>query len=117
MAQHIANKFKSNSIINKKNVLRGGLRFQGLHYKKDVSNHPLISIITVVKNSERLLEKTIKSVINQTYKNIEYIIIDGGSTDGTLNIIQKYQNKIDCWISESDEDLRIIEYNQVEFVC
>jgi glycosyltransferase involved in cell wall biosynthesis len=65
----------------------------------------LISIITVVYNGEKYLEQTIKSVINQTYKNIEYIIIDGGSTDGTLNIIKQYQNNISYFISEPDKGL------------
>ena len=50
-----------------------------------------ISIITVVKNSSNTIEKTIKSVLAQEYKNLEYIIIDGGSSDGTLEIIQKYK--------------------------
>ena len=52
-----------------------------------------ISIITAVFNGEKYLEQTIKSIINQTYKNFEYIIIDGGSTDGTLEIIKKYEKK------------------------
>ncbi len=64
-----------------------------------------ISIITVVYNGEDFLEKTIKSVINQTYKNIEYIIIDGNSTDKTTDIIEKYENKIDVWISEKDSGI------------
>ena len=59
-----------------------------------------ISIITAVFNGEKYLEQTIKSIINQTYKNFEYIIIDGGSTDGTLEIIKKYEDKISYWISE-----------------
>jgi len=61
-----------------------------------------ISIITVCLNSERYLERTIKSVIGQTYKNIEYIVIDGGSVDNTHNIVNKYKDKIDCFISEKD---------------
>ena len=52
-----------------------------------------ISIITVVKNSSNTIEKTIKSVLAQEYNNVEYIIIDGGSTDGTLEIIQKYNQE------------------------
>jgi len=66
---------------------------------------PLISIITVVFNGGKYLEKTIKSVINQTYNNIEYIIIDGGSTDNTIDIIKKYENRIDYWLSESDKGI------------
>jgi glycosyltransferase involved in cell wall biosynthesis len=68
-------------------------------------DEPLISIITVVYNGDKYLEQTIKSVINQTYKNIEYIIIDGGSTDGTLDIIKNYENNIAYWISERDNGL------------
>lgn len=66
---------------------------------------PLISIITVVYNGEKYLEQTINSVINQTYKNIQYIIIDGGSKDDTLNIIKKYENHISYWVSEPDKGL------------
>ena len=66
-------------------------------------NKPLITIITVVFNGERFIENTILSVINQSYQNIEYIIIDGGSNDHTLDIIKKYDYGIDYWISESDE--------------
>lgn len=68
-------------------------------------NRPLISIITVVFNSELFLEKTIKSVVNQSYTEIEYIIIDGGSTDGTLEIIKRYEKYLSIWISEQDEGL------------
>lgn len=65
----------------------------------------LITIITVVFNGAKTLEQTILSVINQSYSNIEYIIIDGGSTDGTLDIIKEYENKISFWISEKDDGL------------
>jgi len=66
---------------------------------------PLVSIITVVKDGENLLEKTIQSVLSQTYPNIEYIIIDGASTDGTLDIIRRYDDKIHHWVSEPDSGI------------
>ena len=62
-----------------------------------------ISIVTPSYNQGEFIEQTIQSVLNQTYKNIEYIIIDGGSTDNTLEIIDKYRNKIDIVISEKDK--------------
>ena len=64
-----------------------------------------ITIVTVTYNCSRILEKTIKSVISQTYKEIEYIIVDGGSTDGTIEIIKKYDSKIAKWISEPDKGI------------
>jgi glycosyltransferase involved in cell wall biosynthesis len=67
--------------------------------------YPKITVITVIFNNKDLLEKTIKSVINQTYSNIEYIIIDGGSTDGSIEIIKKYEDKIDNWTSEPDKGI------------
>jgi hypothetical protein len=69
---------------------------------KHTSNKPLISVITIVFNGEIFLDKTIQSVINQSYENIEHIIIDGGSSDGTLEIIRKYEQHIDYWNSEKD---------------
>jgi glycosyltransferase involved in cell wall biosynthesis len=66
---------------------------------------PLVSIVTVTYNAEKFIEKTIQSVLNQSYHNYEYIIIDGGSIDETLNIIQKYQSKITHWISEPDKGI------------
>ncbi len=68
-------------------------------------NTPLITIVTVVFNSVEGIEKTIQSIIKQDYKNIEYIIIDGGSTDGTIDIIKKYEYAIDYWISEKDHGI------------
>ncbi len=65
----------------------------------------MVSIITVTYNAEACLEKTVKSVINQTYKDIEYIIIDGGSYDKTLSIINNYRDKIKYWISEPDKGI------------
>ena len=84
--------------------LSGGLRKKGI-LKKDKKNLPLISIITVVLNNKKFLQQSINSVLNQSYKNYELIIIDGQSTDGTLNIIKKNNSKIDYWISEKDKGL------------
>jgi len=67
--------------------------------------HPKISVITVVFNSKQYIEATIKSIISQDYNNKEYIIIDGKSTDGTLDIINNYRNNIDIIISEPDKGL------------
>lgn len=87
------------------NAMRGGKRCQALH-KSPVKSRPLVSIITVVLNSPDLLEKTIKSVIGQTYANIEYIVVDGGSSDGkTIEVIRQYENFIDGWISEPDKGI------------
>lgn len=82
----------------------GGLRTKGF-FKKSLPDKPLITVITVVFNGAQHLEDTIKSVINQTYDNVEYIIIDGGSTDGTLDIIKQYEGQIDYWVSEKDKGI------------
>lgn len=66
---------------------------------------PKFSIITVTYNAEAVLEDTIQSVISQTYRHVEYIIIDGASKDGTLGIIEKYRNRIHHLVSEPDRGL------------
>jgi len=66
---------------------------------------PKVSIITVVYNGIEHVEETIKSVLEQTYDNVEYIIIDGGSNDGTVELIRKYEEQIDYWISEPDNGI------------
>lgn len=66
-------------------------------------NKPLISIITINYNDKVGLERTLKSVTNQTYQDFEYIVIDGGSTDGSKELIEQYNDKINFWISEPDK--------------
>jgi glycosyltransferase involved in cell wall biosynthesis len=66
---------------------------------------PGFTIVTVVFNDEKNIENTMLSVLNQTYPNVEYIIIDGGSTDGTTKIIDKYKKKVHFWSSEPDNGI------------
>lgn len=73
--------------------------------KNDQKNLARVSIITVCYNSADSLENTIQSVLRQTYPNIEYIIIDGGSTDSTVDLIKKYEDKIAYWVSEKDNGI------------
>ena len=89
------------------NVLppHGGYLFQEGLPPRTHSKDPLISVITVVRNGEKTLERAVKSVLDQSYEKIEYIIIDGGSTDGTLEIVQKNVDKIAYWISEPDKGI------------
>lgn len=65
--------------------------------------YPKISIVTISYNAKADIEKTILSVINQSYPEIEYIIIDGGSKDGTIDLIKKYEGRLYYWISEPDK--------------
>ncbi len=82
----------------------GGLRTKG-YFKKNIESKPLVTIITVVYNRSKYLAQTIESILSQSYSNVEYILIDGGSTDGTLDIIQKYEHAIDYWVSEPDSGI------------
>lgn len=66
---------------------------------------PKITVITVVFNGRQLIEATILSVVGQSYPNLEYIVIDGGSTDGTCDVIKKYEAHIDYWCSEKDRGI------------
>ena len=71
----------------------------------NIHPHPKFSIITVTYNAEKVLEDTIQSIVTQSYKNVEYIIVDGGSTDGTLSIVNKYKEHIHTIVSEPDKGL------------
>jgi glycosyltransferase involved in cell wall biosynthesis len=66
---------------------------------------PLLSIITVVLNGAATLERTLRSVFDQQFEDVDYVIIDGGSTDGSLDVIRRYESRIGYWRSEPDSGL------------
>jgi glycosyltransferase involved in cell wall biosynthesis len=70
-----------------------------------MNDSPLFTVVTVVYNGEKHLAQAIKSVVEQGFKDFEYIIIDGGSVDGSLDIIRRYEDRIDGWVSESDKGI------------
>jgi glycosyltransferase involved in cell wall biosynthesis len=83
---------------------QGGLRTFG-KFKHSKNLEPLITIITTVKNGESYLEEALLSLRKQKYKNFEHIVIDGNSTDGTLDIIKKNEEYIDYWVSSNDNGI------------
>lgn len=92
----------------------GGLQSKGI-MKTSKAGYPLITILTVVYNGSKVIERSIQSVINQTYDNIQYIIIDGASSDSTVEILKKFDSNIDFWQSEPDNGIYNAMNKGVEF--
>ncbi len=70
-----------------------------------MSEWPKITLVTAVYNGEKYLEATMRSIVNQGYPNLEYIVVDDGSTDGTAEIIRKYEEHLTCWFSQANQGL------------
>ena len=85
-------------------IQHGGNRLKN-NFERKSFKQPLITVITVVLNGEKNLEDCFRSLHQQKYENIEHIVIDGGSTDNTINIIKSYENKIDYWCQKKDEGI------------
>lgn len=88
----------------KNHPCHGGLRTQG-YYKPSKVDKPLITVITAVFNGLSELEATLNSVLGQRYDAVEYIVVDGGSQDGTVEILRRYDDRIDYWFSEPDKGI------------
>ncbi len=87
----------------KKNQIVGGLRLKGI-FRKDFNKFPLITII-MPNFKSKMLASSIKSVLDQKYPNMEFIVVDGNSGNSTIKILKKFNNKIDFWLSENDKGL------------
>jgi glycosyltransferase involved in cell wall biosynthesis len=89
--------------IQNNSIQENNLFIRKSNSHKNYTKKYLLSVITVTFNAGKYLEETILSIVNQTFRDIEFIIIDGGSTDETIDIIKKYESKISYWTSEDDE--------------
>jgi glycosyltransferase involved in cell wall biosynthesis len=85
-------------------LIEGGLRTRGM-FKTGTEQQPLVTYVTVVRNNTATLARTIESVQSQTYANVEHVVLDGASTDGTLDVIRQYADRLDYFASEPDRGL------------
>jgi glycosyltransferase involved in cell wall biosynthesis len=82
----------------------GGRRAAGKQRSR-VEGKPLVSVVTIVRNGEAFVAATLRSVVGQTYPNVEFIVVDGGSTDKTLDVVTAFDDRIDYWLSEPDKGI------------
>jgi len=102
-------------------LIEGGLRTQGI-FKSGTKEQPLVTYVTVVRNNTATLARTIESVQKQTYRNVEHVVLDGASTDGTLDLIRRYADRIDYFVSEPDNGLydavnKAIPLSRGQLIC
>lgn len=100
----IAGRFQSYPDLTGERRAEGGRRLKGVS-RKSTPQEPLVTIITVCWNSAKTIEQAMLSVFAQTYANIEYVIVDGASSDATVDIIRKHEDKVDYFVSEPDKGL------------
>ncbi|WOI53613.1 glycosyltransferase [Parvularcula sp. LCG005] len=103
-------------------LTEGGLRITGAPQKQSDATLPLVSVITVTWNAAQTVRRTLDSIQNQTHKNVEHIIVDACSTDGTLDIIQEYSTKLEYFVSEPDDGIynamnKGIRLAQGDYIC
>lgn len=103
MKKFVGNHFRYPDLTGKRQA-EGGMRLRG-KVRESRPGLPLVTIITVCFNSSKTIEQTFRSVRNQTYTNIEYVVVDGASTDDTLDIIKDHKDLIDYYVSEPDDGL------------
>lgn len=87
------------------NRREGGKRLRHGEVRAPDDGRPLVTIVTSVRNSDEFLARSIDSVLAQTYPHVEYVVADGGSTDDTVKIVERYGDDIDYWVSEPDQSM------------
>lgn len=102
-------------------VSEGGLRVHG-RLKHGTANLPLVSYVTIVRNGEATLARTIDSVLAQSYPNVEHVVLDGASTDGTLDLVLRYADRLDYFASRPDAGLydalnKIVPLARGQLIC